>query len=178
MVVVAASAFAALTQLRHMRGANQMTSMLKLRERVESHEFSESYRLALRFLSEDLEKPEMRRTILTAERLAVIPEFDPVFAVGSFFENCGGLVKNEIIDREIFCDLLSAIVIGAWKSYAPFIAHRRLVAGKALYDNFEYLAVVCADWVAAHPDGTYPAGVRRMELPVTWPEAIASDRMP
>ncbi|HZO94096.1 MAG TPA: hypothetical protein VFB22_09990 [Candidatus Baltobacteraceae bacterium] len=171
LLVVAASAFAALTQLRHMRGSNQITSMLELRETVESRQFAENYRVAIRFLTENYDDPELRRRILTAERLSAFPEFEAVFAVGGFFENCGCLVKYDFIDKEIFCDLLSAMCAGAWKAFAPLVAHRRLRDGNAVYDNFEYLAVLSEDWIARHPEGAYPPGVRRMLPPPLWPEA-------
>jgi hypothetical protein len=174
LVVIAASAFAALTQLRHMRSANYFESMLRLRETIESPEFSESYRAALGFLNDNLSEPEVRRTVLTAERLSLLPDFEPVRRVGNFFENAGCLVKNHAIDPKIFCDLLGSVVTTTWKAYEPFVAHRRFVHGNALYENFEYLAVICDDWESAHPNGAYPRGTRRMELPITWPEAAAS----
>ena len=40
----------------------------------------------------------------------------------------------------------------------------RRSAGDALWENFEYLAVLAQDWLAMHPKGTYPAGVRRLTL--------------
>ena len=150
-----------------------MTSLLELRETIESHTFVENHRAALRFLSHDLNDPDMRRTILTAQRLTLLPELEPVFMVGNLFENAGCLVKNGVIDADMVCDLLSAIVSGAWKAYAPFIAHRRMVVGDALYENFEYLAVLSDDWLTAHPHGSYPRGMRRMELCQTWPEVTA-----
>jgi hypothetical protein len=174
LVVIAASAFAALTQLRHMRSANYFESMLRLRETLESPAFSERYRAALGFLKDNLSEPEVRRTVLTAERLSTLPDFEPVRAVANFFENVGCLVKNRAIDPNIFCDLLADVVTTTWEAFTPFIAHYRLVKGNALYENFEYLAVICADWSSAHPNGSYPRGTRRMELRTTWPEATAS----
>ncbi len=176
LAVVAASAFAALTQLRHMRNANHVTSMLQLRSTIEAPAFSEAYRAAVRFLSEDLAQPDVRRTVLTVRRISVLPEFEPLRTVGNFYENAGCLVKNQAIDADIFCDLLSAVVAGAWEAFAPFIAHRRLVTGVAFWENFEYLAVLSEDWLAAHPDGAYPRRMRRMELRETWPEATALTR--
>jgi len=171
LVVIVASAFAAVTQLRHMRSANHVAAMLELRETIESHAFSESYGAALRFLSDNLAEPAVRHTILTVERISILPEFEPVRTVGNFFENAGCLVKNEAIDADIFCDLLSSVVVSTWKAYAPFIAHRRLLTGNALWENFEYIAVLSEDWISARPNGAYPRGKRRMGLRETWPEA-------
>jgi hypothetical protein len=40
-----------------------------------------------------------------------------------------------------------------------------------VWENFEYLTVLAQNWVAAHTKGTYPAGVRRIELKYPWLEA-------
>jgi hypothetical protein len=80
------------------------------------------------------------------------------------------LVKNHIIDATMLSDLLSANVVATWCLFAPFVAHRRIVAGAALLENFEYLAVICEEWMKAHPEGSYPHGVRRMANPEMWPE--------
>ena len=51
-VVIAASAIAALVQLRHMRGSNQIVALTECRETVESPDFRE----AQRFVSYELPK--------------------------------------------------------------------------------------------------------------------------
>lgn len=38
-------------------------------------------------------------------------------------------------------------------------------------ENFEYLTVLSQDWDAAHPNGSYPSGVRRIDLKDDWLEA-------
>ncbi|MGC1348350.1 MAG: hypothetical protein WA858_01040 [Xanthobacteraceae bacterium] len=53
----------------------------------------------------------------------------------------------------------------------PITAMSRRSAGDALWENFEYLAVLAQDWAAVHPKGTYPAGVRRLALNDEWLEA-------
>jgi hypothetical protein len=41
----------------------------------------------------------------------------------------------------------------------------------AVWENFEYLTVLAQDWDAARPKGTYPAGIRRLDLKDEWLEA-------
>jgi hypothetical protein len=43
--------------------------------------------------------------------------------------------------------------------------------GRAIYENFEYLAVLSQDWGAKHPDGSYPDNVRRIDVPNRWHDA-------
>jgi hypothetical protein len=40
-----------------------------------------------------------------------------------------------------------------------------------LWENFEYLTVLAQDWMAAHPKGTYPGGVRRITVMDEWLDA-------
>jgi hypothetical protein len=60
--------------------------------------------------------------------------------------------------------MYSGNAILAWNALAPVVASSRYAIGSALWENFEYLVVLSQDWVAAHPNGTYPRGIRRIEL--------------
>ena len=55
-------------------------------------------------------------------------------------------------------------VIANWERLAPVTAIVRRKNGSAIWENFEYLTVLSQDWNASHPRGTYPAGVRRIQL--------------
>ena len=77
--------------------------------------------------------------------------------VGNFFESMGNFVKNGIIDKQIVCDVWSAIILRTWRSLAPVIAYFRSEAGDELWENFEYLAVLAQRYVDAHPS-SYPSG--------------------
>lgn len=39
---------------------------------------------------------------------------------------------------------------------------REKAGTQAVWENFEYLALVSARWLRAHPDGTYPKNESRM----------------
>jgi hypothetical protein len=39
---------------------------------------------------------------------------------------------------------------------------RRLTGTIGMWENFEYLAAISDDWIRAHPDGNYPASVKRL----------------
>jgi hypothetical protein len=54
---------------------------------------------------------------------------------------------------------------------APFTAIYRRRHGLGALENFEYPTVLAQDWFAAHPNGTYPAGVRRLQVKDEWLEA-------
>jgi hypothetical protein len=50
------------------------------------------------------------------------------------------------------------------------VTKRSLESG-ALWENFEYLAVLSQDWIAEHPKGAYPEGMRRITLKDGWRDA-------
>jgi len=165
LLVIAATAIAALGQLRHMRGSNQIDALTECREVMESEEFQRS----IRFLASEL--PALLEDPKTREALAKQPLPDglrAITSVGNFFESMGGFLKHGIIDADIARDLWCGVVAQAWSRLKPALAIMRRKAGPALWENFEYLASISEDWIERHPDGLYPAGRKRLLVEDTW----------
>ncbi len=173
-VVIAASAIAALVQLRHMRGSNQIAALNELRETMESDAFQNDLR-EVRTLEKRLNDPELRRVILYEKVLSTQEAFRPPIRIGNFFENAGVLVRNHIIDRRLFCELWAQVTIGAWRDLEELIANRRPFVGPALYENFEYLVIICERFISEHPSGTFPGNAKRKKLREPWPQDGGSD---
>ena len=175
-VVIAASALAALMQLRHMRGSNQIIALNEVRETIESPAFQAAESFVVRELPSRLEDPEVRAALLTP----FFPsEYQPARTVANFFETFGALVKNGIIDQEIACDLWGGVAIRAWDALTPLTANRRAMLGaSALWENFEYLAVLSKRYLESHPEGAFPNGMERLPLPQLWPETSARHNVP
>jgi hypothetical protein len=171
-VVIAATAIAAIVQLRHIRGGNQIAA---LNELVETPEFEAARNLVAAELGEKLKDPAFRQQL--SSKAAVSNENQPLIsninAVGNFFEGMGVLVKTGLIDRDLVLEMWSLNVAGEWEKLAPATALMRRKSGSTGWDNFEYLAVLSQDWLAAHPNGTYPPGMRRIALKDDWLEADA-----
>lgn len=166
-VVIAASAIAALMQLRHMRGSNQILALNEVRETIESPSFQETI-LFVRELPGRLSDPDVRRSLSQRQFPA---EYQRLRTLANFFEHVGTLVKKRIIDRDIAADLWGGVIIGNWNALSPIITNRRIIAEQpALWENFEYLAVVCDNFRKAHPSGAFPQGTRRMTPAERWPE--------
>jgi hypothetical protein len=170
-VVIAASAAAALMQLRHMRGSNQIIALNEVRETIESPVFQAAENFVLRELPQRLEDPAVRAILL----MPFFPsEYQPARTVANFFETFGALVKNGIIDPEIACDLWGGVAIRAWDALTPVIANRRAMLGtSALWENFEYLTVLSKRHLKNHPEGGFPKRMERLPLPEMWPETKA-----
>ena len=165
LLVIAATAIAALGQLRHMRGSNQIAALTECREVLESDVFQRDVRFIARELPELLKDPKTR------EALANPPVMDSLRAisnVGNFFESMGGFVKHGIIDADIARDLWSGIVITSWRRLKPTLAIMRRTAGPGLWENFEYLASLCEEWLERYPRGLYPSGRKRLVVEDTW----------
>jgi hypothetical protein len=165
-VVIAATAIAALVQLRHARSANLIEGISEIMRGFSSSNFQAAQHFVLTELSKKWQEPEFRyqrftRSARTPENQVLISKINEV---GNFYENVGIMVKRLLVDRSMVLDMFSGNAISAWESLAPLTVGSRRDGGKALWENFEYFVVLSQDWQAAYPDGTYPPGVRRIEL--------------
>ena len=158
-VVIAASAVAALLQLRHMRGSNQIVALTECREKLESDEFQDWREFMAYKLPELLKNPDIEEKL----RLPIFPsELRPIGNVANFFESMGAFVRFNIIDRNIACDLWCGVVVSSWNRLTPVIRVRRKL-DPGIWENFEYLAVLSEEFMERNPT-SYPQHMRRMPL--------------
>lgn len=126
-VVIAATAIAAIIQLRHMRSNIQITALNELRETIES----EHYQAAIRFVADELPKiladPQQRKRL---DQYPLDRDLQAISTVCNFFENVGTLVKHEIIEKTIALDMWALVITINWDRLAPFVAQRRRFAGR------------------------------------------------
>ena len=159
-LVITASAVAALVQLRHIRGSNQIAALTEFRETMES----ERFQTAQAFVSFEL--PKRLKDPAEAAEATTLPfrgEYQAISAVANMFEALGGLVKSGVIDRGVACDVVAFIVVRNWDAMVPVITYmRRKVVNRALWENFEYLALLSKRFIASHPNGAYPLGEPRL----------------
>jgi len=174
-IVIAATAVAALVQLRHMRGGNQIAALQELRQETEAPEFVAGQQLVLREAASKLKDSEFRYQLANAstrtdDNRTLIAGF---VKVGNFYESLGLLVKTGLVDRELALDWWASNAAQAWEALGPFARILRRARGPEIWENFEYIVVLAQDWLAAHPRGAYPAGVRRITEKDEWLEADA-----
>jgi hypothetical protein len=163
LLVIAATAVAALGQVRHMRSSNQIVALTECREVLESDAFADAVLFVRRKMPELLKDPEV------VARLRHPPfdaELRPITVVGNFYESMGSFVKHDIIDAEIACDLWCGNVVNAWNAIVPALSiFRSSFGGPALWENFEYLAALSMKWIESHPAGNYPKSAPRLPVP-------------
>jgi len=167
--VIAASAIAALIQLRHLRSSNQIQILMEFTETRNSEPHLSAYAFVRTGLAQALADPAFRSEFTT--RASSDPQRQKVTLVCNFYEHMGVCVKLHLIDRRIICDLWAATIVGTWNAVAPAIAISRRKNGPMLYENFEYLTVLAQEWIARYPNGTYPRNMRRIDAPDIWLEA-------
>jgi hypothetical protein len=178
VVIVAATALAALVQLKHLRAGNQITAMLAIGEELSSKTFSDAADLVRRDLGAAMEDPTYRAYEVALSLGRPAPEVDPAYielrratlVVGNGYEELGILVKRGIIDRDMFLDRYCWLILNSWKRLESVTALSRETMGNELaWENFEFLAVLSDDWLTRNKAGTYPRGMRRMALTNRWP---------
>lgn len=171
-LVIAASAIAALMQLRHMRGSNQIVALTECRETLESPEFREAQRFVSYELPERLTDP--KEVLRIAQPQSQFEgEYQAIDTVANFFENLGILVKNGIIDERLACDMWSYILLRNWNALVPIVTFvRQDLHEPRIWENFEYLAVRCEQYMQRHPDGEFPTSERRMPQDTSFIAAV------
>lgn len=169
-VVIAATAVAALIQLRHARSSNQIAALNELRASQQTESFIKASHCLYTELPVVIEDPEFRYQVAHRhERTARYNQtISNVEAVGDSFENIGLLAKAGLVDRKILLDFYSALVLDAWRALLDVTALLREHYGSSIWENFEYLVVLSQDWLASQVEGTYPPGMRRVEVPNRW----------
>jgi hypothetical protein len=179
VIIVAATAIAALSQLRHLRAGNQINAMLSVFEKLDEHEFKDALTAMNSGIESALTDPAFRAYEISIFRRVPPPQVEQryvdmhhaIVLVGNTFEMLGNLIKNKVIDADPFVDQYCGVAFGAWKRLADYVAFGREASGtNASWENFEYLAALSEDWIERHPS-SYPVGVRRMQIHNPWPVA-------
>lgn len=160
-LVIAASAIAALLQLRHMRSGNQISLLTAYNSEFDTQEFQLAFAYVRSVLPERLKDEAVLDELATAPPF--VGEYAAIRTIANFFEDMGAFVLTNLLEPDIVCTLYSENVTSAWQSIAPVTALlRHKLQSPAIWENFEYLAFLCVRFIEQHPTGTYPTGLARM----------------
>ncbi len=162
MVVIAVTAIAAFVQLRHMRGANEITTMTELRERLESQGYQDALRFVVEELPCRLSDPNLKAEL---QKNPFAGEYRAISTVANVHELIGLFIRVGVIDPHDACSLWAWQVITGWNALAPVVAFvREEHKNVAIWENFEYLAVLSKQYMDRYPNGEYPKGAPRMPV--------------
>lgn len=172
-LVIAGTAIAALVQLRHARGSNQIAALDELRTVFQSREFSEAQSFLETRLSQRVADPAFRYQ--WARRGARTEEFrsdiERARLVGNYFEDVGALIAAGLLDPELTTMIYSSDLVRAWDLMEPLTAISRREHGTQIWVYFEYAAMLAKKWIESHSDGGYPRGAPRLKVADKWIEA-------
>lgn len=167
LVVLASTALAAVSQIKHLRESNELDAFLRLNDALREPALRDAFRYVQTELPAKLEDPLYRAELATIG--FVDPRAHPEMDACNWFNEVGALVKNRLVNERTFLDIFARLVSYYWGRLEPAIALVRRERGRGQYENFEYLAVLADAWRAKHPDGDYPASVPRKAPIDPWP---------
>ena len=169
-VVIAATAVAALVQLRHMRNANHISAMWSVHEMFSANEYATARRFLRTHLPRIIADPAFR-TFLTAEVQGHPPADPPeefisavksATLVANTHEMIGNMVIQGLINRDIILRGYAWVIDGTWRMLEEYIRIARAAErGDGLFEDFEYMTVCSRDWIRRNP-ASYPAGYGRI----------------
>lgn len=167
-VVIAATAVAALVQLRQLRTTHQLQGLLAVLSLPYEAALSDAFMFMTHELAEKMNDPDFRRQLESpAPDRAVHKEL----RVCDYYERLGSMIKYGLFDEDLYFDNSSPE--RAWGLLEPVVAVMRRKRGPGVYENFEYLVIRSRAWDARHPEGSLPTGTPRLQLDDPW---LAADR--
>lgn len=164
-IVIAATAIAAVVQLRHLRASNQLQGLLNVLARAEDAKFNEWIDGSRRILAESMPDPNYRRRIVdgTFDRTD-----NPWLNLANSYEWMGSLIRQGLIPEAPFMDVHGGRVRRAWQLIEEIIAIRRRQRGPLVWENFEYIFMRAGLYISRHPHGVYPKTTPRAKINDKW----------
>jgi hypothetical protein len=159
-VVIAATAIAAVIQLRHLRVNNQLEGLLDVVGRLEDAKLYELISETRKQLPAMLADPHYVQSVFDGT-------YDRNIAwlqVGNRHERIGSLLKYKLVPEEPFLDVYSNIAIQTWEVLLPITSLLRS-RDKTIWENFEYMYVRAKSFDQRYEHGNYPKGVPRAKIP-------------
>jgi hypothetical protein len=161
LVVFVVTAIAAVVQLRHLRSNTSLQGLTMVLQDWQKPEMQAWIRYVRLELPEKLKDPAFCDEFRGAARRDRTRH--PELHVCDYWEQCGTYIKYGMIDRLTFLDSSCTTIVTLWQCVYPAVVIMRERGGPSVYENFEFLAVLSKQWIAAHPNGAYPANMPRWD---------------
>jgi len=157
-LVIFATAVIALSQLNHIRRANQLSGLLSTFDTLQDPSVRELVNFVRHDLAERMKDEAFRQSI---RDIPIDRRIHPEAYLCDIYNHIGSFVRSGLIDEDIYLQTdwynvalywgLLKDVIALGRSNRPYI-----------FENFEWLASRAARWQQAHPHGDYPSEEPRM----------------
>lgn len=171
-LVIAATAIAAIVQLRHLRRGNQLSGLVTVFGMLTEPSVRELVNFVRYELAERLQDDDFRAGLLETP---IDRRKHPELYLCDIYNHIGSFIRAGLIDERIYLQTdwwnvnlywgLLADVVAITRTNRPYLADVVAITRTNrpyLFENFEYLASRARTWAAAHPTGDYPSGERRM----------------
>ncbi|MBV9271786.1 MAG: hypothetical protein JO165_11875 [Candidatus Eremiobacteraeota bacterium] len=168
-LVIAATAVAAVLQLRHMRASNQFEAIQYAVESFKDPAMQRAIHYVLTEFNDRVADPEFRSGIVESE---LDVERHPERMVCNFQELMGSYVRHRLIPFEIYMDAAPVLPHAIWGTLEPYIAIRRRLSTHplALYEHFEWLAAKSKAYSETHKRGVLDGKFQRLPVRDRWHE--------
>lgn len=172
-VVIAATAIAAILQLRHMRSANKVAAIQTFAITYEGSELHDAFHFVRTELRKRLEDPAFRRELRSGD---LDRAKHPEIQICNFFDQWGLYYRDGVIDRRSFMRVNAGMIVDFWKLLEPALALMAdPVKGNTAEQQFEYLTVQARRWLERYPEGDYPKSEQRIPLVDPWRDVDAAE---
>ncbi|HET9392503.1 MAG TPA: DUF4760 domain-containing protein [Candidatus Rubrimentiphilum sp.] len=172
-VVIAATAIAALIQIRQLRTGNAINAMLTLRSNFSDAQFSDAMDvLRGSSLATAMQDPSFRAFVARrapAPSDAATKLYRAYVHVANWYEVLGAMVLQNVLTMRAVGDTYANVVNYAWTLCEPAIIYMRAVRrDQTIFEAFECLTVLSRQWMRDHPS-VYPPGVPRIAAANKYP---------
>ena len=157
-VVIAASAVAALVQLRHLRTSNQLSGLISVFGMLQDPGVRELVNFVRHDLADRMKDDDFRTSLL---EIPIDRRKHPELYLCDMYNHIGSFVRSGLIDERTYLQTDWYNVTLYWGLLAEVVAIGR-TNRPHIFENFEYLAARAQAWVDSHPDGDYPQTQRRL----------------
>ena len=168
-IVIAATAVAALVQLRHIRASNELSAFSEAWDMWHTEPVQRGWAFIEHELSKKMEDPNFRCALDTAGVVDHIAH--PEVVVCDWIDNIGVMVMLGMLREDVILLPAAQAISTAWDRLAPTIAIMRRKRGPQLYAAFEYLNNRSRVWQQRYPNGFEVIGWQRVPVADPWLEA-------
>lgn len=151
-LVIAASAVAAIIQIRQLRASTQLQGFVDLVRDYHSADVQAARRFVATQLPERLESEHYRAEL---SNFTADTHTHPELLLREFWEQLGSLMRHNVLDTPLFLEFFTIPCRLDWQRLAPV---NKLLRQRNRYisEEFEYIANLCDRWYLSREEGGSP----------------------
>lgn len=161
LIVIAASAIAAVIQLRHLRQSNQLSGLLSVLNLFQQPHMHELFDYIRHELPRRMQDADFRAGL---EQSPVDRREHPELYMCDLYDQVGSYVRSGLIDADVLAQSHWFNVILNRTILEPVITICRRTRPH-VFENFECLVAYAMRWKQEHQQGNYPTSLPRVSTP-------------